>query len=740
MSEILRLPDAPPPPPAGDYDLVAMLGGVTVESPLPPPPAPVPPADPAPAGGVTVRKVDAALAWAAKGYRIFPCHPDTPATVANGDVKKPIWKGWTDWASSDPAQIAAWWQDHEWNIGVLCDGMVVIDLDIKSGRDGMRSWLELHGDFDTLTVRTPSGGFHAYYVGANVAINQGALGRGLDVRSYHGYVLAPGSTVGGVPYTIEIDQPMAQVPPAVLARCKPPGEKKANAHATLVEEDTPLAIERAKAIVAKAPLVGEGELSDAAFKLACKVRDQGISETMCAEIMLPWGVLSGVVGGDLEYRIGNAYNYAQNPAGIRHPVVQWGGAIDVPPPSDEDVAAGQAKDTAKRAERSGLRLLSVAECAAAPPRSYVVKGLIAAGQLGGIIGEPGAGKSVIAPSIAYAAAQGRHTFGLRTKAGPVIYAACEDEAGMQQRIAALRKRHGDAPGFHLAIGIKSLMDHEGGDLARLQQMVEDLRPSLIIIDTFAAAFPGLRENEAESMGLAVAALRTLTRLGAAVVIVHHTPKGGGSPRGHGALNGALDMSVMVADSAEAQGVIEGQLQKNRNGPCTFALAFRIEAETFGVDADGDTITAPVCAELTVEAARAERKASLTQAQHAAEAILIDMGGKERGVPLAEWQLRCIEHGAISKAKRIEDRRTKFRQAKEVLLGKFRIDIRREGGEEVVRYMGTGYEHYGDTRCPPAPDALFPPGIVPLMPPPVVEKADILASFTSCVGAQNEANP
>ena len=44
-------------------------------------------------------------------------------------------------------------------------------------------------------------------------------------RIEDGYVLAAGSTIEGVPYTVENPAPMAQAPLEVVARCKPPGER-----------------------------------------------------------------------------------------------------------------------------------------------------------------------------------------------------------------------------------------------------------------------------------------------------------------------------------------------------------------------------------------------------------------------------------------------------------------------------------------------------------------------------------
>lgn len=670
-----------------------------------------------------VSKADMAAYWASLGYRVFPCHPDVPGALGNDRrAKKPMWEGWTEFASSDPDTVRAWWGSQEFNIGILATGSVIVDVDTKDGKDGLASWaaLGMPERPDTFTVRTPSGGLHFYFTGADVALNQGALGRGLDIRSHNGYVLAPGSTIEGVPYSVENPAPMAQAPAVVIAKCKPPGERAANAQEALVDEDDARGIALAVQAIASTPPAIDGERSQRAYELACKVRDFGISEVMCRSLMAAWGASSNVVGDDLHMRISNAYAYAQNASGVKHPDVLFSGTKEVVAMIPAPTLLPPAAVAAERAERSGLRLLSAGDCASAPPRSYVVKNLLAPGQLGCVFGAPGAGKSVLAPHVAYAVAQGRPVFGQRAKAAPVLYVAAEDEAGMQQRVTALRERHGDAPGFHLVVGVSSLLDPASGDLARLQQLVEELRPSLVVVDTLAAACPGLKENEADSMGSAVAALRSLTRNGAAVLAIHHSPKSGDTPRGHSVLNGALDVSIHVIADDAAEGVIQGQLHKNRNGACVLpdgnTIAFRIEAAPLGRDEDGDPVTAPVCAEMTREEARDARKANITKTEAAAEAILVEMGGQAREVPMDDWAARCCEQGAVSKARRLEDRRVTFRKIRDRLRDKIRIRVGRAAGVETVMYLGHGaHETWGDRRAPPA--SLFPPGIVVPPSPP-----------------------
>ena len=269
------------------------------------------------------------------------------------------------------------------------------------------------------------------------------------------------------------------------------------------------------------------------------------------------------------------------------------------------------------AKPSRLAFLSPSDCEAAPSRGYVIKGLLAPGDVGCIYGAPGAGKSLLAPFLAYAVAQGREAFGQRVRAGGAFYVAAEDPHGMRGRVRALKAAYGDATGFQLVEGVSNLLQPDSPDRTALIEAVQSRKPSIVFIDTLAMAFPGLEENSAESMGHVVAVARKLAEGGAAVVLVHHDTKAeGGTPRGHSILNGALGVALHVQRDAES-GVIRAKLTKNRNGPCDLNIAFTIATEDGGTDEDGDTITLPRCREIASDPMRVK----LTDRQAAAMAIL-----------------------------------------------------------------------------------------------------------------------
>lgn len=332
--------------------------------------------------------------------------------------------------------------------------------------------------------------------------------------------------------------------------------------------------------------------------------------------------------------------------------------------------------TATVVTSSRLTFLSPGECEATPSRGYVVKGILAPGDVGCIFGAPGAGKSLISPHLGYAVAQGRAAFGMRTKPGRVFYVAAEDPHGMRGRVTALKMRHGDAEGFTLVEGVSDLLAEDSPDLAALTEAVEAQRPALIFLDTLAMAFPGLEENSAEAMGRVVAVARSLTKWGAAVVLIHHDTKAEGkTPRGHSLLNGALDMAMHV--SRDEFGVVRGKLTKNRNGSCDRDMAFLIDTRTLGQDEDGDPITAALVDEL--DCGLSPKVEKLSPSARVAFDILVGLEADnpdnvDKGVAEVDWRDACVAGRALSGSEDLESRKRAFRRASKELAGQGRTIV------------------------------------------------------------------
>ena len=149
---------------------------------------------------------DAAHRMADHGWNVFPAEPGgkRPATA----------HGYLD-ATTSHKQIQGWWRDEpRFNLGVATGkpGPDVLDVDKHKDGDGFAAFNQLQRAGlvrDPMAiVRTPSGGFHAYYRGTEQR-NGHIPGVHVDFRSQGGYVVAPPSRVAGRTYEVATKQPSA---------------------------------------------------------------------------------------------------------------------------------------------------------------------------------------------------------------------------------------------------------------------------------------------------------------------------------------------------------------------------------------------------------------------------------------------------------------------------------------------------------------------------------------------------
>jgi archaellum biogenesis ATPase FlaH len=131
-----------------------------------------------------------ALHLASLGMKIIPLKPG---------LKTPADSGWLEQATSDSQLIKRWFETRvNMNYGIACgqSGLLVVDLDIKKGDDGIANWRDLSANLKlkTFEVETPSGGIHQYFWGEGLRNSAGTIARGVDLRASGGYVVGPGST------------------------------------------------------------------------------------------------------------------------------------------------------------------------------------------------------------------------------------------------------------------------------------------------------------------------------------------------------------------------------------------------------------------------------------------------------------------------------------------------------------------------------------------------------------------
>jgi hypothetical protein len=149
--------------------------------------------------------LEAALAYARRGWHVFPVHSMRNGRCSCGDAdctspgKHPRTpRGWKD-ASTNPGTIVAWWR--EWfdaNVAIATgpSGLAVVDVDPRA--DGMHSLEALEAVLGAMLPESPvvltgGNGTHTYMENVHGLDSVGALLPGLDLKAHGGYVIAPTS-------------------------------------------------------------------------------------------------------------------------------------------------------------------------------------------------------------------------------------------------------------------------------------------------------------------------------------------------------------------------------------------------------------------------------------------------------------------------------------------------------------------------------------------------------------------
>lgn len=528
-------------------------------------------------------KREAALAWAARGFKVFPLRPGS---------KLPIDKSWYDLASNDADTVRRIWTDpvlgwpKTYNVGVLTDDLIVVDIDTKSGKPGLDTYLNLGLPLDTLLVRTPSGGMHAYFTGPPRASTVEQLGPGVDTRGHHGFVIAPGSELdGGRFYSLEVDAPVRPLPTAIVDRLPLPKSTPASREA-LVELDASDAVARAVDFARTAPPAVMGQGADAhTYAIAAAVKDLGVSEemalTLLAEHYLPRCAAPRSLDEQLAFlkrKVSNAYNYGRSPPGVADPALHYGGL--------------------------GQQLLAP-ERPKAPTAGWYYHGdpwdinvnwlfeetlpMVGTALL---VGPSGSGKTYVAMHLAGRLARGETFFGVPCEApGAVLYLTSESLHSAKVRLAGI------ADGERLPIALRfvnGLSDKEA-----LKALLEDIRdegmrqarsfgllPRMLVLDTLSASGLLLDEDDNAEAAAAMAMLeRVAMDLNLLVLVLHHPPKHGGGSRGAGALHNSADYVMEIKREGNAA-VRTLALAKSRDGPEKELGAFTLPAKTVGQDSRG----------------------------------------------------------------------------------------------------------------------------------------------------------
>lgn len=529
---------------------------------------------------------ETALGLAARGFKIFP--------LKAGTKNQPLLKGWQDAATSDPRQIIAWWTQYpDANVAVHCAGMVVLDVDAhKGGFDSLALLEQEIGLEATYEVETPRGGRHIYYRCAEPVSNGvDVLGRGIDIRTTSGYVVAAGSRTEAGEYRVVADEPLADCDAGIVARCvrRVPAERERDDEG--VSTDADAAVARAVDFLRAHPVALQGQAGDHhTFKTICRIRDFGVPQERAAEALAEWNARCEPPwdASELAVKITNAYAYAQEAAGKLTPEAlgfeEIAGSV-APLRPEQQSQTGNDHSQVEMLHPADVGLEEVLRV------EYLIKGVLERQSNAVLFGKWNVGKTFVILDMAAAIATGQPWFGKRVRQGRVLYLGYEGIRAMKKRIIALREKHPKlrdrATPFAWAPLRNPLTRPEGvkemGAVLVAFAAAHGGPPDLVVIDPLANALGGddADANLMAELNRTVAEL--MRRQRCTVLRVHHAGHSNEDrARGHSSLPAGVDTEIRVDDQEIAT-------TKQRDD-VRAKLGFKLTVMKVGQDTDGDMVT------------------------------------------------------------------------------------------------------------------------------------------------------
>ncbi|WP_456856616.1 AAA family ATPase [Bradyrhizobium sp. USDA 4501] len=273
-----------------------------------------------------------------------------------------------------------------------------------------------------------------------------------------------------------------------------------------------------------------------------------------------------------------------------------------------------------RSRFGGMRWEEIAVLGHASGYGWLVEDIIPLDEITLIFGDSGSGKSFGTFDMSMAVARGLTFIGRNTEPGLVVYVAAEAGKGFSKRKLAYVIQHelayNAAFPFYLCTkrpDFFSSDDDVNALIAEIEAVAKTYpqRLVLIVIDTLSALAPGMNENASQDVSIVRKRLVTLQqRFGSAVILVHHKPKGGGSPRGHSSLTADFETTIefeVVADRRTSKGgnIHRATVRKQREGKSGICWEFTLPIISVGRNKWGNEETS--CAAVAYDASRSTER-------------------------------------------------------------------------------------------------------------------------------------
>ncbi|MQY13773.1 hypothetical protein SRB5_39260 [Streptomyces sp. RB5] len=261
--------------------------------------------------------------------------------------------------------------------------------------------------------------------------------------------------------------------------------------------------------------------------------------------MLAWAIAQ-VTPDEVQKKVRDLDARFPEPADLIAPPVEATGteppALDAETTSSEDYF--RARVEALRAE-----LLDTDALDKIPDLEPLVGDLLAVNTLARLVGPSGTFKSFVLLDMCGHVGTGMRWHGHYVRQGTVVYLVAEGEQGIRKRVRAWEQHHGLR--MTNVLFLTRPVQAMSPEWDVLIEVMKEIKPVLIGVDTQARVSVGIEENSAKEMGLVVDRLDALrTSTGACVAVIHHTGHAGDHGRGSSSVKGALQSEIKITKKGE----------------------------------------------------------------------------------------------------------------------------------------------------------------------------------------------
>lgn len=458
--------------------------------------------------------MSAALAYAQKGYAVFPLTPRDKTPLPGS-------RGFYD-ATTDERMIRQWWTAHpDANIAIATGSyanpkrkLVVIDVDAnkaknKVGDETLHKWEADHGEMpDTCMAVSGSGGVHYYYIAPDKYKSIDNVINNIDLKAEGGYIVAPPSIHPcGKPYEWKQGKSILDKGPTFLSG-------SAKELAALAKADPEPAQIPDKPRFEMPETILSGSRVQSMISLVGKLRGAGLSDDAireAVEIENAEKCNPPLSSKELEKEV---YPALKRDWKINRPYYSADERILISFPKPESLEA----------------------VAANPPQlsPVLIDGVLRQGHKLLISGPSKAGKSFALMRLAVGIAEGMAWFGAKCTQGRVLYLNMEiDHASCIDRFLKIYKALGLTFNIHQSnIDIWPLRGFSR-PLSEMTDLIIDEagdKYAAIIIDPLYKLMDGDENSNSDISRMVGNFDRIARETGAAVIYAHHFAKGTGGDK------------------------------------------------------------------------------------------------------------------------------------------------------------------------------------------------------------------